>query len=626
MNFVNIIFVVLFLCFFCILIFKLHFVFIPGAIFVSSFIIYLFFKQEKWIKVSLFLTPILSALAYFSPINYPYNYFLLPLIFWGGGILIELFSKEKILGKFPKPLRYFIYALFISSVFVYARWTNITLKGMAFLENTPVSPAGERFSFAVIFPLMSMLIFTSFAYIFAIFRSFKEDENHEYSFYKAISYGYFISVLFALLQKLNITKAFACGNCLRIKQFNGMFSDFNALGTFSGILFFITVYMIIKKFRIFPFLTMFVSVFGSFISGSRSSFFLIVIAVAYFFFSMVVMKKNFISGSMIIIVFVFLFLVFGGSVKNRVLLSFKSLGDKGVSIKEKLDRFTNRRVTMLNFGIETVKEFPISGVGIGNYLFYLRYKNYGKDYLYDLPLNQYLLVLEETGVVGLLFFIYLLVYIYLGARKKLLFLSILFIFLFNTALWLPEIVVIFGFLSGMGFDEKKIKINEVVILLLLVVFVIFNILTFNELHPANWLKEKGKYYDYGFWYNEESSLGVYRWTKGKAGIYINSDELRKKFTNLKIFCGAPLNYLPKKIQKVKVYWKGKLYKEIIFTRNSFVNVLIDFNDENGFLELRINPVFNLKKMNLGVEPRTLGIQVYGFKKFLSLKEKKNEEN
>ncbi len=593
-----------------VLFFKIGFLTIPLLVFFFSVLLFLVLKEKRWIKVALFLTPIFPALAFFSPVKYPYNYFLIPLLFFGGGILVGIFLKSEFLGNIPDALKYFVYVIFLSSLFVYARWTNITLKGMAFLKDTPVSPAGERLSFGVIFPLINILTYTTFSFVFNVFKNSNGEE--EYAHFKALSVGYMISVLIAILQKMDITKTFACGNCLRIKQFNGMFSDFNGLGTFSGILFFISIYMILRKFRVFPLLTMFFSLFGSFVSGSRSSFLLITIGVGFFLVKVIVLKKKFVLGSLLILVVVFLFFVFGGSVKKRVFFSFKSLKAKDVSIWEKFDRFSNRRITMLNFGIKTVKEFPVSGIGAGNYLFYLKYKNYGKKFLYDLPLNQYLLVLEETGIIGFVFFVYFLYYVFVGTRKKLLFSSILFIFLFNTALWLPEIVVIFAFFSGFGFNEKKLNVGGIVVFVLFSAFVLFNVLSFEKLHPANWLKEKGKYYDYGFWYEEKSGSEVYRWTKDKAGIYINSRRLQNKFSNLKIFCGAPLSYFPGRIQKVKIYWRGKLYKEIIFTKNSFINVGIAFNGKKGFLEFSVEPVFNLKKMKLGSEPRTLGVQVYGF--------------
>ena len=82
-----------------------------------------------------------------------------------------------------------------------------------------------------------------------------------------------------------------------------------------------------------------------------------------------------------------------------------------------------------------------------------------------------------------------------------------------------------------------------------------------------------------------------------------------------LYCGAPLRHLPGKQQAVKILWKGKPYKKIIFKENKAIKFSINGKAyDEGFLGLRIDPVFNLKALDLGPEGRTLGVQFFKMEK------------
>ncbi|MCK4942467.1 MAG: hypothetical protein KAS65_02770, partial [Candidatus Aminicenantes bacterium] len=131
------------------------------------------------------------------------------------------------------------------------------------------------------------------------------------------------------------------------------------------------------------------------------------------------------------------------------------------------------------------------------------------------------------------------------------------------------------------------------------------------LHPQNWAAEKKVDYDYGFWYKEKDlKEHTFCWTKQKSGIYLYFDESGKS-RKIKLFCGAPLHMLPEKEQKVDIFWKGKIFKSVVFKENKeFLFSIEEKPYDMGFLEFRVNPAFNLKKMGLSEESRDLGIQVY----------------
>ncbi|MCK4943499.1 MAG: hypothetical protein KAS65_07975, partial [Candidatus Aminicenantes bacterium] len=102
----------------------------------------------------------------------------------------------------------------------------------------------------------------------------------------------------------------------------------------------------------------------------------------------------------------------------------------------------------------------------------------------------------------------------------------------------------------------------------------------------------------------------FQWTKNVAGIFIKLNK-NGESPEIKLLCGAPLVYLRSKKQKVKIYWKGKLYQEVIFKENKYIFFKIKSQPlEAGFLEVKILPDFNLKKMGLSTESRDLGVQFF----------------
>jgi hypothetical protein len=141
------------------------------------------------------------------------------------------------------------------------------------------------------------------------------------------------------------------------------------------------------------------------------------------------------------------------------------------------------------------------------------------------------------------------------------------------------------------------------------VIILYNIVSFHSLHPCTWAQSTGYQYDYGFWYPEKNQQGdEFRWTTGSTGIYLTLDK-NGQSREIKLFCGAPLNYLKDKQQKVEIYWQGKLYREIVFTGNNKVSFKIDSRPlEGGFLELKVIPAFNMEKLGLSPETRDLGVQ------------------
>jgi hypothetical protein len=287
---------------------------------------------------------------------------------------------------------------------------------------------------------------------------------------------------------------------------------------------------------------------------------------------------------------------------------------------ETLQKIIARRKVVWNYAVENLKNFPLSGVGVGNFVFWVKYSWFNRPKYHHLPSNQYLFLSSSIGLIGLFVFLFFLSTTWKTQdklEKKILFVILLIIF-FNHYLWFPESFLAFWLVASLGEkngseskpEKKKAKWF---VGFLLILFVFSNIHDFNRLHPANWAKKTGTRYDYGFWYEEKDPRGQeFRWTKSGAGIYISLD--RNGYSSeMKLFCGAPLERLAQREQRIEIFWKGKLYDDIVFRKNEDFRFRIkDKAYAKGLLEFRIYQPFNLNKMQLGEETRTLGIQVLRF--------------
>jgi hypothetical protein len=297
----------------------------------------------------------------------------------------------------------------------------------------------------------------------------------------------------------------------------------------------------------------------------------------------------------------------------------KSAEQEKIDLKSTRDLINNRGI-LLHYSWECLRSFPLTGVGTGNFVFWVMHA-YPSDYFHHLHANQYFFIASSTGLFGLLIFLFFCSGLFSGKKwpEKWLLGAFLFLLIFNDYLWFPEIFLTFWLFCSLGEkgEEKPLAFSKSAKIFYIsgfLVFILFNLLKFSDLHPKNWARKNLTFYDYGLSYLENENGRKFRWTGEKAGIYIYLDR-HSRSADYDLVCGAPLSRLKDKKQTVDIYWRGRFFKSALFRDNGQYPLQIeDHEHSEGFLEFRVRPVFNLKRMGLGLETRDLGIQLSGFDK------------
>jgi len=420
-----------------------------------------------------------------------------------------------------------------------------------------------------------------------------------------------------------------------MNQVNGGFSDFNAFGFFAGAMFFYQAMRVADRWfhdhqlhgdhttgpsgsgprsswtdtwwlEIFFLAIALASVF---VSGCRTAFLIVLLAVGYILFSR---KTNLRVKALVILLLLVSLLSVGGTLKKRLQQSvimtahFASVDDWFQAVNE----MSSGRLAMLRDSAQMIKRFPVSGVGAGNFLFYLKYLHFNEHVYMDLPLNQYLLFFSEIGLTGGLAFILFLAALLKRQKKggmRPIMAVIACSILFNNFFWFPECFLLFWiFLAKSDFrDEPGPALRPVLFWAVLAVFIFFQLLDFGALHPQRLTQVKNVAYDYGFWPPETNKRSTFSWTRGAAGKYVfvgREDKI------IEIVCAAPTDWLLRQAMTVDLYWQGdKLWPQAVFTENGAKRFQLPQGQE-GFLEIRASSTFNIKAMGLGADERELGVQ------------------
>lgn len=540
-----------------------------------------FFKNNG-VYFFAFLLPLVNAFPFFLKSGFPFNYFA-PSLFLLSGLYIGTMGFKKG-NNLPQSYSLFLILLWSSALALILRWSNITLSTLAFLKDTPVAPGGPRVSFGIFFPVITLALYSGGLLAFYLTRDIERKR-----FFKYMSAGMGLSLIFGLLQWGGYKIFTSPGIWDKGIRFNSTFSDPNAAGTFGGILFAL-ILLYSSKWDDMPFLLPPLIVI--FLSSSKSGLILVGLSLVFLFFSKKMNKRLRVA---LILGSILLAIPFIPHLKARFYRNYLAL------VKwKKLDVALTGRISLLSRAITGIKEYPISGIGPGNFLFYSIYRfNHPKSL--DVVPSVYFSSFTETGVVAGLFLLIFLLSFAAGraSPERTVLYFILLIFLFNNALWNPEVMLIFWSVLS-GISPRKIKISGKIILPVLGLYLIGLVLSFNSLHPARWCVKSNLFYDYGFHQLEKN----FKWTKRAAGLYGVF-----KNTVINIETGFPFERTKYTRQIVDIYWNGKKIRSTIL-KSFKPRDTLKISGE-GFLEFRIKPWFVPAKLNLSKDPRELGVKIAG---------------
>jgi len=400
------------------LIFNFKICFLPLIFLLLGFAIRFIFRSNYLIVFS-FLIPVISSFAFFENKGFPFNYLLLPLIMFVGIYIGEFFINKNrafnILNNLDKYYQLFLLIILISFIFVILKWSNLTIASFSFFKDTPVSPNNIRLSFGIMFPIIYLALF-NISYIYFLYLKNIEVKR---KIIIAFLFGHSVSIIFSYFQNFLKIKIFFAN------EYNGFASDASSFGFLSSISLLLSVYIISKyKDKFYGILFVFISLLG--IVNSQSRVGLIAVLFLIFLCFLRLEKKLKIVLLLILLVGVFVFINF--IFNSKSVDKFKLLPEIKYNIetvkkvvkardfsKGSFKILASGRNLLWGYSIDIFKNFPLIGVGAGNYVFWVMYDNYEKGFFHDLPGNQYLFFSSSIGLIGLIVFLMFLINI---MRKK----------------------------------------------------------------------------------------------------------------------------------------------------------------------------------------------------------------
>ena len=113
------------------------------------------------------------------------------------------------------PYSLLLLLLWLSVFFVFFRWSNLLHSPLALFRDTPVALTGERLSFALIYPVITLFLYSLSPWIYFLLR---REPLEERVLFRSLALGYLPSFLLVLLQ---VREPSLRPRWWRIGQFNG---------------------------------------------------------------------------------------------------------------------------------------------------------------------------------------------------------------------------------------------------------------------------------------------------------------------------------------------------------------------------------------------------------------------
>lgn len=451
---------------------------------------------------------------------------------------------------------------------------------------------------------------------------------------------------------------------------NATFKDALSFGAFLGMIIPLSLgvcFAFKGLIRLFSFFIMLFSLYMMLFSGSKSALLSIVISIILFLiFSLIIivnlMRTKSITPKKInwatFLIFLLVITTFLGGLKfknylNRELAASQTLGRvKSPFWREDIGAvFHGRADTLWKMAIPMIKDYPLSGVGIGGYI--IESSNYSKLYSTDIGTpesaeNYILQVGSELGLVGFILVLWILWEIIKQARRSYLkipatdnykfvligaiagIVSFLLIIQTHTFIGSYEIKYTFWLLVGIVFclgrtaegknenyKQKPLfnKTQKTVSLIILSLFSAVHL--WNSTHSLS-LKSRtellGIKQDFGFYQHEKTNDGrEFRWTREYGGLTV---KIEKPVIEIPLLASHPdiqKNPVKVKVYLIKDFFKQKkLLDELTLNQSLWKTCEYDVSQEIGeelILLVKVNRTWNPQKSLGTPDPRNLGVAV-----------------
>lgn len=634
-------------------------------------------RFETGTLLFIFLFPLINSLPYYFSIHehipHAPTALVLFLSYFFGWILSRLLGQSAApnshssLYRHPVflPLAAFSLIVLFSGIITFLRFSNFFpfLSDSIYELTTNVNgvTAGGAIQSTLIHSLNYLTGIAFFLLVIGLLRS------HEFMNRIVITLvaSGFISILFGFIQHF---KDISFGNSpfwVRMGQINATFQDPNSFGVFLAVIFPLILGGILhyKKWtRLFFICVGLLSLFIVPQIGTRSGFLGLVFGFFVFFlFAILSSQKLFPDRSKKVAVGAAIFVITAISIIGTGFLGlgqsrlFERLKSNTVSLSDQKSwiGISPERFFLWKEAAEMIKDYPLSGVGVGSYIielpnFYTKDKGSYESSLEsfrrnDSAENYFLHIGAEMGFIGLLFILwfFLLVikgmktrykellddknkYIYFGAIAgifsyfvNLLFHSFIGNFEVKYTFWLMVAIVLF---SGPKKTRERenprlVKRLKPAILVLLLLFIV--IYSWNSTHSLS-LKSRSEEFglkqQFGIGKLEETEEGsLFRWTEKAAGMTIR---IEKPVIHIPLMASHPdikKNPVIVKVYLVKDFFKEKfLLGKIVLKQCDWETFEFDISNEINqevILLFEVSRTWNPLKVLGTQDPRNLGVAI-----------------
>ncbi|MBE0461840.1 MAG: O-antigen ligase family protein [Candidatus Aminicenantes bacterium] len=624
-----------------------------------------------------FSFPLINNLPYFFGIygHIPHapTALVLFLAFFAGWLINNLFSDSEIDFNYPvfKPLLLLSLILLVSGIITFFRYANFFPFISSNIYELTVNVNGVSAGGALMSNLFSFLnYFTGFCVFFILINHIKTR-----SFIKKVlivlSASALISLSFSLVQKYI---SISLGNMpfwVSLRQINSTFKDPNAFGVILAAFFPVLIGMAFalrKGLRLFPIGLIILSLFVFPSIGSRSGLLGLGVSVLTFFILFLItsrmkLKKKIIVTVSFILVFVLLSGAFLMGSKQASLHKRMGWSLNVLSNKISLRQLFTGRLDFWKAASCMVKDYPLTGVGIGAYIVEL--PNYSKLMGMgfrntDSAENYFIQAGAELGLIGLLLVLWLFYEVIRqlrrswkesladnlglgdnlsdntgknGGKDKYILIGIISgiiciftNFLFHSYIGSYDVKYFFWLLVALVFacsmkkekTEVRRRLNPELKIAAIILVLIFGAAhLWNSTHSLS-LKSRteqlGLVQDFGFYEAEKDQSGMdFRWTKSYGGTTI---KIEKPVIEIPLLASHPdIREKPVEVEIyiVKDFFKHKkLLGKLTLKQSAWKTYEYSIPDEVGeevILLFKVSRTWNPLKTFGTPDPRNLGVAI-----------------